>query len=160
MPETKLKEGQPALEFTLPDQDGRPVSLRDLRGKWVVLYFYPRDNTPGCTIEAMDFTKFNYRFAKLHAVILGVSKDTCQSHQKFIAKKKLGIALLSDPDTKVQKLYGVWRPKKFLGREFLGTVRSTFLIDPKGEIAKIWDGVSARGHAEEVLVELSRLNQG
>jgi peroxiredoxin Q/BCP len=156
--ENPLKIGQPAPDFTLPDQREEKVSLKDFRGKWVVLYFYPKDNTPGCTIEAKDFTKLKSQFDRLNAVILGVSRDSCQSHQKFVAGKKLAITLLSDTELSIQKRYGVWRPKKFMGKEFLGTIRSTFLIDPQGKIAKIWDPVKVLGHAEEVLQELRKLS--
>lgn|SRR5574341_644857 len=160
MDNASLKIGQPAPDFCLPDQNEKLVCLKDFQGQWVVLYFYPKDNTPGCTIEALDFTKYNSKFATLNAVILGVSKDNCRSHQKFIAGKKLTITLLSDPKTDAQKLYGVWRPKKFMGKEFLGTVRSTFLIDPHGKISQIWDKVSAKGHAQQVLAELEYLSRG
>jgi len=158
MEKTSLKVGRPAPDFCLLNQNEESVCLKDLRGKWVVLFFYPKDNTPGCTIEATDFTKLKSKFESMNAVILGVSKDNCKSHQKFITGKKLTIILLSDPATEVQKLYGAWRPKKFMGKEFLGTVRSTFLIDPQGKIARIWDGVSAKGHAQEVWEELRKLN--
>jgi len=158
MEKTSLKVGRPAPDFCLLNQNEESVCLKDFRGKWVVIFFYPKDNTPGCTIEATDFTKLNSQFEKHNALILGVSKDSSNSHQKFISGKKLAISLLSDADTSVQKQYGVWRPKKFMGKEFLGTVRSTFLIDPQGKIARIWDGVSAKGHAQEVWEELRKLN--
>ena len=151
----RLKEKDKAPEFCLPDAEEKKHCLKDYRGKSVVLYFYPRDNTPGCTIEALDFSALKDRFKKKGAVILGVSKDGCASHQKFIDKQGLTITLLSDPDSSMQKKYGVWRPKKFMGREFLGTVRSTFLIDKKGIIKKYWDNVKAKGHAEEVLDSIS-----
>lgn len=146
-----LKEGEKAPAFTLSDTGENQLKLADYRGKWVVLYFYPRDNTPGCTIEAMDFSARKKEFEEMNAVVIGVSKDSCASHQKFTKNKKLTINLLSDPEAKVQKLYGVWSPKKFMGKEFLGTVRTTFLIDPRGNISKIWNNVRAKGHAEEVL---------
>lgn len=152
-----IEEGQDAPGFCLPDADEQKRCLRDYRGKWVVLYFYPKDGTPGCTLEAMDFSRLKDRFESQNAVILGVSKDTCQSHQKFIDRRALTILLLSDPDAHVQKDYGVWRPKKMMGREFLGTVRSTFLVDPRGKVSKVWDGVRARGHAEAVLAALKQL---
>ncbi len=160
MADISLKIGQLAPDFFLPNQNEEKICLKDFRGKWVVLYFYPRDNTPGCTIEALDFTKLKPKFDSLNAVILGASKDNCKSHQKFVAGKKLTITLLSDPEVEMQKEYGVWRPKKFMGKEFLGTVRSTFLIDPQGKIARIWDKVSTRGHAQQVLAELEKLSQG
>ncbi|MBI4895337.1 MAG: thioredoxin-dependent thiol peroxidase [Candidatus Aenigmarchaeota archaeon] len=152
-----LKEGHPAPEFSLLNQEGKNVSLKDFRKKYIVLYFYPKDNTPGCTIEALDFTKLKLEFEKLNCVIIGISKDSCESHKKFIDKKSLSLVLLSDIDKEVNKLYGVWKPKKFMGKEFLGTVRSTFLIDQKGNIAKIWYDVSALGHAKEVLDYLKSL---
>ena len=158
MEKTSLKVGRPAPDFCLLNQNEESVCLKDFRGKWVVIFFYPKDNPPGCTIEATDFTKLKSKFESMNAVILGVSKDNCKSHQKFITGKKLTIILLSDPATEVQKLYGAWRPKKFMGKEFLGTVRSTFLIDPQGKIARIWDGVSAKGHAQEVWEELRKLD--
>jgi len=160
MANISLKLGPLAPEFCLPNQNEDKICLKDFRGKWVVLYFYPKDNTPGCTIEALDFTKLKSQFEQNNAVVLGVSKDNCKSHQKFITGKKLTILLLSDSNTKIQKQYGVWRPKKFMGKEFLGTIRSTFLIDPQGKISRIWDKVSAKGHAREVLVELEKLNRG
>ncbi len=147
--------GQPAPPFTLNDADGNDVTLKDFRGKWIVLYFYPKDNTPGCTIEALDFTRLQNEFAKRNAVILGISKDSCASHKKFIKDKSLTVTLLSDPDAKAQQAFGVWRLKKFMGKEFLGTIRSTFLIAPDGTIARIWDPVTPEGHAQEVLDALA-----
>lgn len=146
-----VEEGQKAPDFTLPDTSENPVKLSDFKGKWIVLYFYPRDNTPGCTIEAIDFSARKEEFKKLNAVVLGVSKDSCASHQKFTEKKDLTINLLSDEDSRIQKLYDVWKPKKMMGREFLGTVRTTFLINPLGNVEKIWNNVKVKGHAEAVL---------
>ena len=146
-----MKQGDKAPEFTLKDTHGKDVSLKDFKGKNVVLYFYPKDNSPGCTIEAIDFSKLKSEFEKANAVILGVSKDSCESHQKFVDKQGLTITLLSDPDHKVQDSYDVWKPLKFMGREYLGTQRSTFLIDKTGKIARSWEKVSAKGHAQEVL---------
>jgi thioredoxin-dependent peroxiredoxin len=154
---TILKAGDQAPPFTLPNQAGQTTTLTQFEGKYVVLYYYPRDNTPGCTVEAIDFTKYKQQFTELNATIIGVSKDTVKSHCSFISKKELKIILLSDENHKMQEEYGVWRPKKFMGREFLGTVRSTFLIDPQGKIVYIWDKVSAKGHAEEVLNKLKEL---
>ena len=156
MANISLKIGQPAPDFCLPNQNEENICLKHFQGQWVVLYFYPKDNTPGCTIEALDFTKLKSQFEQDNAIVLGISKDDCKSHQKFITGKKLTIILLSDSDIKVQKQYGVWRPKKFMGKEFLGTVRSTFLINPEGKIAKIWDAVKAKGHAQNVLQEISQ----
>src|SRR4030067_2428167 len=158
MANISLKIGQPAPDFCLPNQNEENICLKHFQGQWVVVYFYPKDNTPGCTIEALDFTKLKSQFEQDNAIVLGISKDDCKSHQKFIAGKKLTITLLSDPEAEVQKKYGVWRPKKFMGKEFLGTVRSTFLIDPQGKISRIWDKVNSKGHAQEVWEELRKLN--
>ncbi|AKB85173.1 thioredoxin-dependent thiol peroxidase [Methanococcoides methylutens] len=154
MPKTSLTAGEKAPDLCLPDAEGNEVSLKDLNGKWVVLYFYPKDNTSGCSIEAMEFTKLKPDFEKEGAFILGVSKDNQKSHQRFIEKKELGITLLSDEDTELQQSYDVWHLKKMAGREYMGTVRTTFLIDPEGNIAKVWEKVKAKGHAMEVLEEL------
>ncbi|MBI4398190.1 MAG: thioredoxin-dependent thiol peroxidase [Candidatus Omnitrophica bacterium] len=152
-----LTVGNPAPEFTLQDQAEKLVSLQDLKGNWVVLYFYPKDNTPGCTIEAINFTKDLPDFKKLDAVVLGVSPDSCKSHQKFIASQKLKINLLSDPEHTVLEKYGVWQKKKFMGREYMGVVRTTVLIDPKGNIAHIWPNVKVEGHSEEVRRKLQEI---
>lgn len=157
--ELKLKVGQQAPDFTLQDQSENSVSLKDFKGKWVVLYFYPKDNTPGCTVEAIAFTKENPAFKKMDAEILGVSPDSCKSHQKFIAGQKLKITLLSDPDKKMLEKYGVWQLKKFMGREYMGVVRTTLLIDPKGKIAHIWPNVKVDGHAEDVKAKLKELQK-
>jgi len=154
MKNTPIKEGQIAPEFCLPDTDEKDVCLADFRGNWVVLYFYPKDNTTGCSLEASDFTRLKRDFESEGARIIGVSKDSCKSHRNFRDKKSLTITLLSDEDVTVHKKYGVWRMKKFVGREFLGTIRTTFLIDPQGKVAKIWDGVKVTAHAEEVLETL------
>jgi len=145
-----LKEGDSAPEFTGETLNGK-ISLKSFKGKNVVLYFYPKDNTPGCTIEANDFSSSKTKFTKNNSVILGVSKDDLRSHEKFMGNYKLKIDLISDPDLKIQKAYGVWGKKKFMGKEFMGTIRSTFLIDKKGKIAKIWKNVKVNGHADEVL---------
>lgn len=151
-----LKENDKAPDFTLPDSDGKKVSLHDFSRMWLVVYFYPKDDTPGCTIEAMDFTKLEAGFRKAGAMVLGISRDSCESHVAFAKKRNLGITLLSDPDTAVQKLYGVWRAHSFMGRETVGTVRSTFLVGPDGRIAKIWDSVNPLGHADAVLTEVRK----
>jgi thioredoxin-dependent peroxiredoxin len=150
--------GQTAPEFTIPNQNGEDVSLSDFKGKWVILYFYPKDNTPGCTIEAIDFTALKGEFEKLNAVLLGVSKDSPKSHCNFIEKQNLTIILLSDEEKEVQKKYESWGPKKFMGREFMGTLRSTVLIDPEGKIAYHWQNVKAKGHAQVVLEKLQELS--
>lgn len=159
MAKAEIIPGSPAPAFTTQDQDGKKVSLGDFKGKWVVLYFYPKDNTPGCTIEAVDFTKFLQDFKRLNAVVLGVSGDSCRSHRKFIDSQKLKIVLLSDPEHELSEAFGSWAPKKFMGREFMGVVRSTFLIDPNGKIAHAWPQVKAVGHAAEVLKTLKELQR-
>lgn len=149
-----LKTGDTAPDFTLEDAEGKPWRLSDTAGKWRVLYFYPRDNTSGCTTEALDFTSLLPDFTKAGALVIGVSADSIASHQKFIKKHGLEVALLSDPDHKVLEAYGVWAKKKMAGREYMGIVRSTFLIGPDGVIKKVWPKVSVKGHAEAVLQAL------
>ena len=150
--------GDKAPQFCLPDKDNNKVCLKDLQGRWLVLYFYPKDNTSGCTMEATYFTRAKTQFEKLNSVILAVSPDSMESHCKFADKHGLKITLLSDPEHKVLESYGVWQKKKMYGKEFWGVVRSTFLIDPKGKIRYLWPKVKVAGHVEEVkdkLVELS-----
>ncbi len=142
--------GRTAPPFCLPDAKGTNVCLDQFRGKWVVLYFYPRDNTPGCTIEAMQFNAALEQFADLGAQVIGVSTDSQESHQKFAAKHDLTIRLLSDPSHGVLEKYGSWKPKSMFGKEFFGTSRDTFLIDPNGTIVAVWRKVSPKGHAEDV----------
>ena len=149
--------GKKAPEFCLPDQDGNEVCLKDFRGKWVVLYFYPKDNTSGCTREAIDFTENLKDFEELDAVVLGVSKDSVKSHKNFMEKHGLKITLLSDPEHKVIEAYGAWKLKKRYGREYFGTERSTFLIDPDGIVRFIWRNVKVKGHVEEVKNKLKEL---
>ncbi|HXP90651.1 MAG TPA: thioredoxin-dependent thiol peroxidase [Fibrobacteria bacterium] len=149
-----VEAGSIAPSFHLPDQDEAPVELASLRGKQVVLYFYPKDATPGCTVEACDFRDNFRRIVAKGAVVLGVSRDSAKSHRTFREKKSLPFPLLVDADADVCKLYGVWQLKKFMGREFMGIVRSTFLIDPEGMVAKVWSPVSVKGHVEEVLAAL------
>ena len=146
--------GQDAPDFSAKDQTGTTVSLDDKKDGWLVLYFYPKDNTPGCTTEAKDFSEYVEQFKELGADIIGVSPDNEKSHCKFIDKHKLSIQLLSDPDHEVIEAYGAWRLKKFMGKEYMGVVRSTFLISPEGKIAQIWDKVRVKAHAEKVLQEL------
>ena len=149
-----IKIGDKASEFHLPNQAEKTIGLHDFKGKWLILYFYPRDNTPGCTIEAKDFTCLTEQFSNLNAITVGVSKDSIKSHNNFIAKHKLGIGLLSDPDHLVMEKYGVWQLKKMYGKESMGVVRSTFIIDPQGIIRKPWFKVKAKNHAEKVLAAL------
>jgi peroxiredoxin Q/BCP len=145
-----IKEGNNAPAFCLKDQDDEKKCLKDFKGKWVVLYFYPKDNTSGCTLEAKDFTCALDEFAKLNATIIGVSPDSIESHQKFIAKENLNLTLLSDMDHAILEKYGVWQLKKMYGREYYGVVRSTFLIGPEGKIQHMWQKVKVKGHVDEV----------
>jgi peroxiredoxin Q/BCP len=145
--------------FCLPDQDGKKVCLENFKGQWVVLYFYPKDNTPGCSLEAVDFTAAREVLEKQNTVILGVSPDSTKSHKNFIAKKELTITLLSDPKHTVLKKYGVWQLKKNYGKEYEGVVRSTFLISPDGDIALAWYNVRAKGHVEQVVQKVIELRQ-
>ena len=150
-----LHIGQPAPEFTLTNSAGATVSLADLLGKWIVLYFYPKDNTSGCTREAVDFSGLLPSFKKHHARIIGISPDPPKSHTGFIAKHDLRIELLSDPDHTVCSLYGVWRKKKLYGKEYFGVVRTTLLIDPAGTIRHLWEKVRVPGHAAAVRERLA-----
>lgn len=146
-----------AKEFTLPASNGKDVSLKDFFGKNVILYFYPKDNTPGCTTEACSFRDSMEEFNNNDTVILGVSKDSIKKHNIFIEKYNLPFLLLSDEEGKVCEEYGVWQLKKMMGKEYMGIVRSTFLIDKSGEIIKEWRGVKVDGHTEEVLLALKDL---
>ncbi|MGK7948234.1 MAG: thioredoxin-dependent thiol peroxidase [Xenococcaceae cyanobacterium] len=146
--------GQPAPAFTAKDRNDNLVSLQDFANFWLVLYFYPKDNTPGCTTEAKEFTAYHSQFNELGAKIVGVSPDSVKSHCKFIDKHDLTIQLLSDPEHETIEAYGAWRLKKFMGKEYMGVVRSTFLIAPEGNIVRVWDKVRVKGHVEKVLREL------
>ena len=146
-----LEVGQMAPDFELPASNGEKVKLSDFRGKNVVLYFYPKDMTPGCTTEACDFRDHYESFAGLNAVILGVSPDPVDRHKKFIEKHDLPFLLLADEDHQVAEAYEVWKPKKMFGKEYMGIERSTFLIDGKGELVKAWRKVKVKGHVEEAL---------
>lgn len=146
-----VQVGQPVPDFKLPASDGKEVALSDFRGKKVVLYFYPKDMTPGCTTEACDFRDAFSEFAQYNAVVLGVSPDNLQSHEKFIAKHNLPFLLLSDEDHEVAERFGVWKQKKNFGREYMGIERSTFVIDEEGKLVKEWRNVRVKGHVEEVL---------
>ncbi len=145
-----LKEGNKAPQFTLPDDEGGKVSLKDFLGNKVVLYFYPKDMTSGCTQEACDFRDAFPEFEKLNAVILGVSPDPVKSHQKFKEKYDLPFKLLSDEDKKVLEKYGVWQEKSMYGRKYMGVVRTTVVIDENGKVMKIFPKVKVKGHVEEV----------
>lgn len=153
----KLKVGDKAPGFCLTDKDEKEVCLKDFGGSWVVLYFYPKDQTPGCTKEACEFTERLGDFVRMSATVLGVSTDSSANHRKFAAKNKLAIDLLSDPKHETIAAYGAWQPKKLMGKEFMGTVRSTFMVDPTGNIAFIWPSVNPWGHANEVRTKLAEL---
>jgi len=146
-----LKINIKAPTLNLSSTSGNSYSLKDSIGKYVVLYFYPKDDTPGCTIETNDFNKLLTKFKKLNCDVFGISKDDLKSHKKFKEKYKIKFDLLADDEIKIVKSYKVWAKKKFMGREFMGVIRSTFLIDPKGKIVKIWDNVKVKDHAKEVL---------
>ena len=152
-----IKENTKAPIFKLPSTNKTNYSLKDSIGKYVVIYFYPKDDTPGCTLETNDFNKLISKFKKLGCDVYGVSKDSLKSHNKFKEKYKIKFDLLADEDLKVLKKYKVWGKKKFMGKEFMGTIRSTFLIDKKGKIIKVWDNVKVKDHAKEVLETLSNL---
>src|SRR3989344_5757118 len=154
-----LKTNTKAPEFKLPDQDGKIHSLSEFKGQWILLYFYPKDDTPGCTKEACSIRDSFPSFEKLKAVVLGISVDSVKSHRKFADKYKLPFTLLADEEKKVVKLYGVWVKKKMMGREYMGTLRTSFLIDPQGKIAKIYENVKPEIHANEVLSDLKNLAQ-
>lgn len=146
--------GDKAPAFKLTDDSGETVSLADFKGRKVVLYFYPKDNTPGCTTQACAFRDNLNRLGKSGAVVLGVSADSVESHRKFKEKQGLNFPLLSDPDHKALDAYGVWQEKSLYGRKFMGIVRSTFLIDANGKIAKVFPKVKVNGHVDEVLAAL------
>ena len=152
-----LKEGDVAPAFRVPADDGREISLSDLRGKHVALYFYPKASTPGCTTEAIEFRDLMREFEKLNTVILGCSADTVESQAKFKAKQKLNFPLLSDPDFKVIEAYDARRMKSFLGKSYLGIVRSTVLVGPDGKVEKICATAKSKGHAAEVIEALKAL---
>lgn len=149
--------GEPAPGFCLRNTDNQDIRLEDLRGQWVVLYFYPKDNTPGCTVEAQEFTALKKEFDQLGCTILGMSPDSPKSHQNFTAKHNLEVGLLSDPDHQILEQFGAWRLKKNYGKEYMGVGRSTFLIDPQGMVRHAWPEVKAAGHAAEVLATLRAL---
>lgn len=155
----KLKLKQKAPAFCLPDQDGALHAPRFYLGKWLLIYFYPKDDTPGCTKEACSIGNNFPTFKKLRLVVLGISTDSVKSHKKFAEKYKLPFTLLADEKKEVVRKYSVWGKKKFMGREYLGTMRTSFLIDPKGKIAKIYEKVNPVTHAEELLTDLKTLQK-
>lgn len=148
-----LTKGEIAPSFKLPDQSGNLHTLEQYRGQWVVLYFYPKDNTPGCTIEACSF-RDNWEAVKPLAVVFGVSTDSTASHTRFVEKFQLPFPLLADINRGMVTAYKVWAPKKFMGREFLGTHRTTYIIDPEGKIAKVYPDVKPAGHAVAIIADL------
>jgi peroxiredoxin Q/BCP len=152
-----VEAGSRAPDFSLPADDGSKVKLSALAGKPVVLYFYPRDNTPGCTREACAFRDRKQALAKLGAVVLGVSPDSAASHVKFRERYKLNFRLLADADHKLAQKYGAWREKNLYGKKSMGIQRSTFLIDAEGKVARVWKKVNVDGHDEEVLAALEEL---
>ncbi len=150
-----LTEGMMAPDFTLEADGGGELSLADMRGKSVVLYFYPKDDTPGCTTEACNFRDDYSEITVAGAVVIGISPDSIQSHDRFKLKYSLPFHLLSDPDHQVAELYGVWGEKKMFGRTYMGVIRSTFVIDPEGKVVKAFRKVRVKGHSEKVLAALS-----
>lgn len=155
---TKILEvGQKAPNFSIPDQNGKAIKLEHLLDKWTVVYFYPRDDTPGCTVEAKEFTDLSEKFNEHGASIYGISPDTEAKHCKFIEKHNLSVELLADTEKVMLADYGVWQEKSMYGKTYMGVVRTTYLINPAGEIAEAWTKVKAKGHAEAVLERLVEL---
>lgn len=155
----KLAVGDSAPDFSLSDSVGTMHALSNYAGKWVLLYFYPKDDTPGCTKEACAIRDEFPQFQKMQAIVLGVSVDSQKSHGKFAMKYELPFTLLADEDKKVVNLYGVWAKKKFMGKEYMGTLRTSFLINPEGKIAKIYETVKPEAHAAEVLADIKSLTK-
>lgn len=153
------KTGTKAPAFTAPDQEGKTHSLKDYAGKWVILYFYPKDDTPGCTKEACAFRDGFSKFNRAGIKILGVSVDSVKKHAKFVEKYSLPFILLSDEDKKIVNSYQVWGKKKFMGREYMGTNRVSYLINPEGKIAKVYEQVKPEDHADEVLADVKTLQK-
>lgn len=152
-----LALGEMAPKFSLKSKEGGVISLEDLRGGWSVLYFYPKDDTPGCTIEAKDFTGFSKEFDELEVEVFGVSPDSEESHCRFSDKHKLDVNLLSDPTHKTIEDYGAWGQKHFLGKKYMGVLRTTYIINPSLKVAFVWEDVKPKGHAEEVLKKMREL---
>jgi len=152
-----LELGDAVPAFCLPNQDEEEICFRDIKGRWAVIYFYPKDNTPGCTTEACDFTEALPDFNGMEAIILGVSPDSPKKHRNFIEKKELKITLLADEDKSLCKSFGMWQLKKFMGKEYMGVVRSTFLIAPDGTLAYKWEKVRVKNHVAEVKEKLIEL---
>lgn len=159
MSEAKVQAGQPVPDFSAPATGGTTVRLSDLKGKWVVLYFYPKDHTPGCTLEGRAFRDHYEEFKPLGAEIFGVSRDSLKTHENFRARQGFPFELISDQDETLCRLFDVIRPKKMFGREYRGIERSTFLIDPEGRLAAEWRKVKVKGHVDEVLARLRALQR-
>jgi thioredoxin-dependent peroxiredoxin len=155
--DSQLQPGDKAPPFTLAATGAGTVSLAKFKGRTIVLYFYPKDDTTGCTTQAQEFTAFAEAFAAAGAVVIGVSRDSVASHDKFMAKHDLQLLLASDPDAAVAKLYGVWGEKMLYGKTYMGVERATFLINPKGKIMKVWRKVKVKGHAAEVLAVVNEV---
>ena len=155
----KLKTNNKAPNFVLPSTSKEKFSLKDSLGIYIVIYFYPKDNTPGCTIETNDFNRLLSKFKKLDCEVCGISKDNLKSHDKFRDKYKIKFDLLADEELKVLKKYKVWGKQKFMGREFMGIIRTTFLIDKHSKIIKIWENVKVKDHAKEVLETLKNISK-
>ena len=153
----KIKEKNKAPNFKLQSTDGSIFELKSIKKKNIILYFYPKDDTPGCTLESKDFSKLNSMISKKNTIVLGISKDSMESHLKFKKKYKLKFDLLSDEKLLVIKKYGVWGMKSFLGKKFKGVIRSTFLINSKGKIHKIWSNVRVKDHAKAVMDEINNI---
>ncbi len=160
MSATAIEAGEPAPPFTLKDQGGKDATLAEYSGQWVVLYFYPKDDTPGCTAQACEFTESIADFRGLDAVVLGCSPDSPADHLEFIKKHGLDLRLLSDPDHAVMEVYGAWGEKNMYGKITTGVIRSTVIIDPDGRVAHRWKRASAKGHAAKVKDRLQKLQKG
>lgn len=156
----RIAVGEKAPDFTLPDQNGKTHTLSDYQGGWVLIYFYPKDDTPGCTKEACSIRDDFPKFKKSKLTVFGISVDTISKHKKFEEKYKLPFTLLADEEKKAVNLYSVWGKKKFMGREYMGTLRTSFLISPQGKIAKIYEAVKPDIHAEEVLKDFAKIAEG
>ena len=153
-----LEIGQIAPSFSASDRHEQTITLEDFAGSWLILYFYPKDNTPGCTTEAKEFSEYLPEFEALGAKIVGISPNSEKSHGRFIEKHDLKITLLCDREHQIAKNYGVWGLKKFMGKEYMGIIRSTFLISPDGKIARVWSKVRVKGHVLQVLEKLQELH--
>jgi peroxiredoxin Q/BCP len=155
----KVPKGEKAPDFCLLDKDSRSICLKDFRGKWVVLYFYPRDNTKGCTLEALNFTENLQDFEALNAAVIGISPDSVKGHSNFAKTHQLKITLLSDPDHSVLNQFGVWQLKKLYGKKYYGVIRSTYIIDPEGVTAHVWKNVRVKNHVNAVKEKLQKLQK-